>query len=107
MSAFELCTVIGIKTNEPATTTGSESFWSRCRRNLNPTEEQRRILMIIGIELVIIVVLYQWRATRWLLYPFELIGTVFHEFGHAMTVSPLLSIHSLSRINNPFSISAS
>lgn len=25
----------------------------------------------------------QWTVTRWILYPFSLIGTIFHEFGHA------------------------
>jgi hypothetical protein len=63
------------------------SFWARSKKDVSPTVEQRRILMIIGIQVLVITLMYQWRITRWVLYPFELIGTVFHEFGHVLMVS--------------------
>ena len=63
--------------------TPSETLWAR----LHPTPEQWRHLTAFGIMLIVIVIAYSFAITRFLLYPFELISTVFHEFGHAaMTV---------------------
>ncbi len=60
-----------------------ETFMARLR----PTPEQWRHLGAFGVMLVAIVVGYSFSVTRMLLYPFELISTIFHEFGHAfMTV---------------------
>lgn len=54
---------------------------------LRPNAEQWRHLTAFTVMLAAIVVAYCFSATRLLLYPFELISTVFHEFGHAfMTV---------------------
>ena len=54
---------------------------------LRPTTEQWRHLAAFAIMLVAIVLAYAFSFTRMLLYPFELISTVFHEFGHAfMTI---------------------
>ena len=50
---------------------------------LTPTPEQWRHLTAFLAMLVAIVIAYQFSITRLLLYPFELISTVFHEFGHA------------------------
>lgn len=50
---------------------------------LRPTSEQWRHLMTFLAMLVAITIAYQFWASRMLLYPFELISTVFHEFGHA------------------------
>lgn len=81
MASYELGTVFGGGYHHEKI-----SFWARCKKDVNPTPEQRRILMIIGIQVLVITFMYQWRVTRWLLYPFELIGTVFHEFGHVLMV---------------------
>ena len=51
---------------------------------LNPTPEQRRHLLTFLSMLIAITIAYQFNITRLLLYPFELISTVFHEFGHAL-----------------------
>lgn len=63
------------------------NWWSNLRAGLTPNDQQRRILWIIGGMLLVITVMYQFHITRLVLYPFEIIGTVFHEFGHALTVS--------------------
>lgn len=42
--------------------------------------------------LLVITIMYQFHITRLILYPFEIIGTVFHEFGHALTVRIFLSL---------------
>lgn len=62
--------------------------WANVASQSKPDGQQRRILWIISAQLLFITVMYQWRITRMILYPFEIIGTVFHEFGHAITVSP-------------------
>jgi len=56
-------------------------------QRLKPDNEQKKILVVLAVQMVLIVVLYQWSLTKWVLYPFELISTVFHEFGHAAVVS--------------------
>lgn len=54
---------------------------------LKPTSEQWRHLISFLIMFISITVAYQFSLTRLLLYPFELVSTVFHEFGHAfMTI---------------------
>lgn len=61
--------------------------WQKLRMQMKPTSEQMRHLMAFLVMLVVISIAYQFHLTRLLLYPFELISTVFHEFGHAfMTV---------------------
>jgi len=61
--------------------------WSDLRTGLTPTNQQKRILWILGGMLLVITIMYQFRLTRLVLYPFEIVSTVFHEFGHALTVS--------------------
>jgi len=56
----------------------------RILARLRPTTEQRRHLLICAGMLLVIAVMYQFTFTRLFLYPFELISTVFHEFGHAV-----------------------
>lgn len=56
----------------------------RVMTRLRPTAEQQRHLLICVAMLIVITVMYQMTVTRMLLYPFELISTVFHEFGHAV-----------------------
>jgi hypothetical protein len=51
---------------------------------LQPNAGQKRHLAICVAMLLSITVMYQFAMTRFLLYPFELISTVFHEFGHAL-----------------------
>jgi len=51
---------------------------------LKPTADQWRHLITFLMLLVAITIAYQFSITRMLLYPFELISTVFHEFGHAL-----------------------
>ena len=51
---------------------------------LTPTAEQKRHLLTFLVMLIAITIAYQFSITRLLLYPFELISTVFHEFGHAL-----------------------
>lgn len=58
--------------------------WIGDRLSTNP--EQRRILWILGLQSILIILMYQWSLTRLFLYPFQLISTVFHEFGHALMV---------------------
>lgn len=53
------------------------------RRRLRPTKEQSAILTLLALQMVVIVIVYQFSLTRILLYPFALLATVFHEFGHA------------------------
>lgn len=63
--------------------TTTETWKSKLLRRMKPTKEQWNLLSILGIQLLIIIVCYQFTITSWLLYPFSLISTVFHEFGHA------------------------
>lgn len=58
--------------------------WTKFRMRMKPTAEQMRHLMTFVIMLFAIIVAYQFYLTRLFLYPFELISTVFHEFGHAL-----------------------
>lgn len=58
--------------------------WKAVQLRLRPTAEQSRHLITFAIMLVAITIAYQFQLTRLLLYPFELISTVFHEFGHAL-----------------------
>ena len=61
--------------------------WQKIRLRMRPTPEQTRHLLSSVVMLVVISLAYQFHLTRLFLYPFELISTVFHEFGHAfMTV---------------------
>lgn len=61
--------------------------WRKIRMKLKPTSEQMKHLLTFVVMLVGISIAYQFVLTRMFLYPFELISTVFHEFGHAfMTV---------------------
>lgn len=58
----------------------------RVTDGVSPDASQKKTLYTVGIMLVIITFMYQWRITRLILYPFDIIGTVFHEFGHALAV---------------------
>lgn len=60
-------------------------LWSGFLVRFTPNDQQKRVLYICLGMLAIITLMYQWRLTRLALYPFEIIGTVFHEFGHALT----------------------
>lgn len=63
----------------------SVPVWRRTQgSSLTPTNEQWSILTVLAIQTVIIIVFYQFRLTRMILYPFAIISTVFHEFGHAL-----------------------
>lgn len=62
------------------------NFTHNVKAGLSPSEEQKKTLQIISAMFVVICVLYQFRITRLILYPFEIISTVFHEFGHALVV---------------------
>lgn len=58
--------------------------WQRIKAKLHPSAEQINHLNAFVIMLIGITVAYQFPVTRLLLYPFELVSTVFHEFGHAL-----------------------
>lgn len=61
--------------------------WRRIKIKIKPNSDQMRHLITFVVMLVAISFAYQFHLTRLLLYPFELISTVFHEFGHAfMTI---------------------
>lgn len=62
---------------------GGGLMGSRRRGRLTPTREQSAILTLLAIQMTLICLFYQFRLTRLLLYPFALLSTVFHEFGHA------------------------
>lgn len=53
------------------------------QRRLVPVGEQRFILLFMGIVAVLVFILSEFKIGRMLLYPFAIISTVFHEFGHA------------------------
>lgn len=58
--------------------------WEAIKLRLKPTVEQKNHLISFGLMLLAITLAYQFSITRLLLYPFELVSTVFHEFGHAL-----------------------
>ena len=58
--------------------------WQKIRMKMKPSSEQMSHLMTFLVMLVGITLAYQFYFTRLFLYPFELISTVFHEFGHAL-----------------------
>lgn len=60
--------------------------WNRFTAGVSPDASQKKTLYTVGIMLAVITLMYQWRLTRLVLYPFDIIGTVFHEFGHALAV---------------------
>ena len=57
--------------------------WQRIKTKLHPSSEQKKHLNAFVIMIIGITVAYQFPVTKLLLYPFELVSTVFHEFGHA------------------------
>lgn len=59
---------------------------STWRELLTPTREQRVILILMAIVMVVALVLGEFTMGRFILYPFAIISTVFHEFGHAFMV---------------------
>lgn len=54
------------------------------RKRLRPTYRQRTILIMLGMFSLLAIILYQWRVTRLIIYPFAILSTVFHEAGHAL-----------------------
>jgi len=65
--------------------TGLRGSWChRLRRNLKPNLEQRRTIYTLLVMFAIITIMYQFTFTRLFLFPFEMISTIFHEFGHAL-----------------------
>ncbi|PJF16992.1 hypothetical protein PSACC_03197 [Paramicrosporidium saccamoebae] len=60
---------------------GRRSKWAR---RLHPTKEQWTILGLLAAQLVLITACYQFRVTRLILFPFAILSTIFHEFGHAL-----------------------
>lgn len=50
------------------------------------TKEQADILLILYLLCCTVIVAWQYELTYALLYPFCLISTIFHEFGHAFMV---------------------
>ena len=52
----------------------------------NPNSQQAKFLVILYLMCCVVIVFWQYPITYVLLYPFMLIGTVFHEFGHAFMV---------------------
>ncbi len=58
------------------------SVWQRLAA---PTPEQRTILAFVAAEMALAVVAAQFAIGRLLVYPFAIISTIFHEFGHAAT----------------------
>ena len=58
--------------------------WSALKMRLKPTSDQQKHLMTFAVMLLAITAAYQFSITRLILYPFELVSTVFHEFGHAL-----------------------
>lgn len=63
---------------------GNVKWTEKIRRNLQPTKQQWTILTILAIQLVLISIAYQFYITKMLLWPFAIISTIFHEFGHAL-----------------------
>ena len=61
-------------------------WWQGIQRRMRPDKEQRKTLLILAAMFVVIIVMFQWSVTRLILYPFAIISTVFHEFGHALAV---------------------
>lgn len=49
----------------------------------NLTKEQMSHLKMMLLQTIIIVICYQFRIVRYFLYPFFILSTIFHEFGHA------------------------
>lgn len=58
--------------------------WEAIKIRMRPTSEQSKHLITFGVMLLAITIAYQFTITRLILYPFELVSTVFHEFGHAL-----------------------
>lgn len=57
---------------------------------VDPSKEQARTLLVLFLMCCFVTVAWQFPLTYLLLYPFMLISTVFHEFGHAFMVQRLL-----------------
>jgi hypothetical protein len=60
---------------------GRRSSW---RERLRPTKEQWTILILLGGELLLISIISEFTLGRLVLWPFAIISTIFHEFGHAI-----------------------
>lgn len=50
---------------------------------IRPNREQCTILGLLAVQALVALAAHQFRATRMLIYPFAIVATVFHEFGHA------------------------
>ena len=76
---------------------GNDSWWHRLRSDLRPSKEQQTILTLLGIMLIVIIIGYQFWITRVMLYPFAILSTIFHEFGHAfMALLTGARMHSIT-----------
>lgn len=56
----------------------------------NPSKDQARTLLVLFLMCCFVTVAWQFPLTYLFLYPFMLISTVFHEFGHAFMVQRFL-----------------
>lgn len=50
----------------------------------NLSKDQISHLKIMLLQTIIVVILYQFELFRYVLYPFFILSTIFHEFGHAI-----------------------
>lgn len=57
-----------------------ESGW---KARLMPNRDQRTILILMAITAVLVTAASETRLGRFFVYPFAILSTVFHEFGHA------------------------
>lgn len=53
------------------------------RARLKPNRDQRTILILMAITAVLVTAASETRLGRFVVYPFAILSTVFHEFGHA------------------------
>ena len=60
------------------------SFFQRIWRRAEPNDSQRYILLLFGVATILIFIMSQWYLTNLILYPFSILATIFHEFGHAL-----------------------
>lgn len=58
----------------------SERGW---RARLTPNRDQRTILILMAITAIIVTAASETRLGQFFVYPFAILSTVFHEFGHA------------------------
>lgn len=61
----------------------SAGIMDRLKQPIRPTQEQKNILVLITVMLVLVLVINQISLLSLVFYPFAIINTIFHEFGHA------------------------